>query len=95
MGLSSHVGAGATGAAGAATAAGGAVAAGASAAGTVAQTAATDASMAAMMGVMAHNTILGNQASIAESNNNLMVNATGGVTKVTSNVGRNIKDAAG
>lgn len=56
---------------------------------------ATDASMSQMMATMAHNTIIGNLASIAESNNNLMVNGTGGVTKVTSNVGRNLKDAAG
>ena len=54
-----------------------------------------DASMSEMMLTMAHNTGIGNLASVAESVNNLMVNGTGGITKVTSNVGRNLKDAAG
>ena len=85
----------ATGKSGTTAAGGSAVGtAGAVAAGGV-DAAATDASMSAMMATMAHNTIIGNLASIAESNNNLTVNGTGGITKVTSNVGRNLKDAAG
>lgn len=61
----------------------------------VADQAASDASMASMMESMRHNTIVGNAATVAESLNNLQVNGTGGITKVTSNVGRNLKDAAG